>query len=95
MPLLIWGEIQKCDQTHRFLICRAIQDQMTAHGTEEPVSFSDVKDELFDMVRPTDPERITLNDLIACGQGDTFVNILIEFRGFWAYENREAITSDP
>ncbi|XP_045467333.1 serine/threonine-protein phosphatase 2A regulatory subunit B'' subunit gamma-like [Harmonia axyridis] len=72
---------------------RAIQDQMKAHGAE-PVSFEDVKDELFDMVRPKDPERITLEDLLACGQGDTFISILIEFHGFWAYENREAVTAE-
>ncbi|XP_066254772.1 serine/threonine-protein phosphatase 2A regulatory subunit B'' subunit gamma-like [Euwallacea similis] len=74
---------------------RAIQDQMKAHGTEEPVSFSDVKDELFDMVRPKNPESITLADLLSCGQGDTFVSILIDFHGFWAYEHREAISSEP
>nr|XP_023017947.1 serine/threonine-protein phosphatase 2A regulatory subunit B'' subunit gamma-like [Leptinotarsa decemlineata] len=73
---------------------RAIQDQMKAHGAE-PVSFQDVKDELFDMVRPKDPQKITLADLLACGQGDTFVSILIEFHGFWAYENREALSSEP
>lgn len=73
---------------------RAIQEQMRAHGTE-PVSFQDVKDELFDMVRPKDAERITLADLLACGQGDTFVSILIEFHGFWAYENREAVAAEP
>ncbi|KAJ8941726.1 hypothetical protein NQ318_023322 [Aromia moschata] len=73
---------------------RAIQDQMKQHGAE-PVSFQDVKDELFDMVRPRDPEKITLTDLLACGQGDTFVSILIEFHGFWAYENREAVSSEP
>lgn len=72
---------------------RAIQDQMKAHGAEL-VSFEDVKDELFDMVRPENPEKITLNDLLACGQGDTFVSILIEFHGFWAYENREAVTAE-
>ncbi|KAJ8976716.1 hypothetical protein NQ317_000148, partial [Molorchus minor] len=69
---------------------RAIQDQMKQHGAE-PVSFQDVKDELFDMVRPKDPETITLADLLACGQGDTFVSILIEFHGFWAYENQPEI----
>ncbi|KAI4468450.1 serine/threonine-protein phosphatase 2a regulatory subunit b'' subunit gamma [Holotrichia oblita] len=73
---------------------RAIQEQMRAHGAE-PVSFQDVKDELFDMVRPKDTEKITLEDLINCGQGDTFVSILIEFHGFWAYENREAVTVEP
>ncbi|KAK9890980.1 hypothetical protein WA026_013318 [Henosepilachna vigintioctopunctata] len=73
---------------------RAIQDQMRAHGAE-PVSFHDVKDELFDMVRPKHPERITLEDLLMCGHGDTFISILIEFHGFWAYENREAVTAEP
>ncbi|XP_018321508.1 serine/threonine-protein phosphatase 2A regulatory subunit B'' subunit gamma-like isoform X2 [Agrilus planipennis] len=73
---------------------RAIQEQMRSHGTE-PVNFQDVKDELFDMVRPKDPEKITLADLIACGQGDTFISILIEFHRFWTYENREAVAADP
>ncbi|CAH2006019.1 unnamed protein product [Acanthoscelides obtectus] len=73
---------------------RGIQEQMKAHGSEA-VSFEDVKDELFDMVRPADPEKITLADLVACGQGDTFVSILIEFHGFWTYENREAMSSEP
>ncbi|XP_066999650.1 serine/threonine-protein phosphatase 2A regulatory subunit B'' subunit gamma [Anabrus simplex] len=72
---------------------RSIQEQMTMHG-QEPVSFEDVKDEIFDMVKPTDPTRITLQDLINCGQGDTMVSILIDLNGFWTYENREAMTSD-
>lgn len=28
------------------------------------------------------------------GQGDTMVSIIIEFHGFWAYENREAMGAD-
>ncbi|KAF7268613.1 serine/threonine-protein phosphatase 2A regulatory subunit B'' subunit gamma-like [Rhynchophorus ferrugineus] len=74
---------------------RAIQEQIKLNGSDQSVSFHDVKDELFDMVRPKHPEKITLADLIACGQGDTFVSILIEFHGFWAYEHREAISSEP
>ncbi|XP_023288521.1 serine/threonine-protein phosphatase 2A regulatory subunit B'' subunit gamma-like [Orussus abietinus] len=66
---------------------------MTIHG-QEPVSFEDVKDEIFDMVKPADPCKITLQDLLSCGQGDTMVSILIEFHGFWAYENREAMAAD-
>jgi len=30
----------------------------------ENVAFEDVKDEIFDMVRPSDPLKITLSDLI-------------------------------
>nr|XP_022906748.1 serine/threonine-protein phosphatase 2A regulatory subunit B'' subunit gamma-like [Onthophagus taurus] len=73
---------------------RAIQEQMRVHGAE-PTNFQDVKDELFDMVKPKDPEKITLQDLLNCGQGDTFLSILIEFHGFWAYENRESVAAEP
>ena len=61
---------------------------------QDPVKFEDVKDEIFDMVRPKDPLRITLQDLISCGQGDTVVSILIDLNGFWTYENRENLVSD-
>ncbi|XP_070073020.1 serine/threonine-protein phosphatase 2A regulatory subunit B'' subunit gamma-like isoform X2 [Drosophila takahashii] len=55
----------------------------------EGVKFQDLKDEIFDMVRPRDPLKITLKDLINSGQGDTVLSILIEFDKFLAYEYRE------
>ncbi|XP_061824401.1 serine/threonine-protein phosphatase 2A regulatory subunit B'' subunit gamma isoform X1 [Nerophis lumbriciformis] len=67
---------------------RAIQDQMKVH-CQVPVSFQDVKDEIFDMVKPKDPYKITLQDLVNSGQGDTVASILIDLNGFWTYENRE------
>ena len=36
---------------------------MKVHG-QEPVSFDDVKNEIFDMVKPEDPLRLTLQDLL-------------------------------
>lgn len=72
---------------------RAIQEQMSVHG-QEPVNFEDVKDEIFDMVKPQNPTRITLQDLLNCGQGHTMVSILIDLNGFWNYENREAMAAD-
>jgi len=72
---------------------RAIQDEMKVHE-QEPVCFEDVKDEVFDMVKPVDPFKITLQDLILCGQGETVVNILIDVNGFWTYENREVLVSE-
>ncbi|KAL4716420.1 hypothetical protein ACJJTC_015848 [Scirpophaga incertulas] len=71
---------------------KAIQEQMVAHGAE-PVNFDDVKDEIFDMIRPKHPARITLQDLVRSGQGHTAVSILLELHGFWAYENREALAA--
>ncbi|GBP79511.1 hypothetical protein EVAR_58522_1 [Eumeta japonica] len=71
---------------------KAIQEQMVTHGAE-PVNFEDVKDEIFDMVRPEDPSKITLQDLIRSGHGHTAISILLELHGFWAYENREALAA--
>ena len=73
---------------------RDIIKEMEKHN-QEPVKFEDVKDEIFDMVRPEDPLRITLKDLISCGNGDTVVSILVDLNGFWTYENREVLISDP
>ncbi|KAL4237736.1 Serine/threonine-protein phosphatase 2A regulatory subunit B'' subunit gamma [Mactra antiquata] len=72
---------------------RAIQEQMRLHG-QEPVSFQDVKDEIFDMVKPADPLKITLDDLVTCGKGDTVVSILIDLNDFWTYENREYLVPE-
>jgi len=56
----------------------------------EPIQFEDVKDEIFDMVKPKDPLKITLKDLLRSGCGVTVIQILTDFNGFWMYENREA-----
>lgn len=42
---------------------KGIQAQIIAHRAED-VNFEDVKDEIFDMVRPTIPNIITFKDLI-------------------------------
>lgn len=72
---------------------QGIHEQIVAHHAE-PVNFDDVKDEIFDMIKPKDSTRITLKDVIDSGQGETMVSILIEFHKFWAYENREAMIVD-
>lgn len=45
------------------------------------------------MVRPTDPYKLTLQDLVTSGQGDTVTSILIDLNGFWTYENREVVVT--
>ena len=72
---------------------RAIQEEMRLHN-QEPVSFEDVKDEIFDMVKPDHPLKITLADLTRSGQGDTVISILTDLNGFWSYENREVLVVD-
>ena len=72
---------------------RSIQEQLRQHE-QEPVSFDDIKDEIYDMVKPADPTKITIDDLIRSGQGETVTNILIDLNGFWNYENREMYVTD-
>ncbi|KAF6204274.1 hypothetical protein GE061_002614 [Apolygus lucorum] len=67
---------------------KGIQQQMS-EADQEPVNFEDIKDEIFDMIRPADPCKITLDDLVRSGQGEVVINILIELNGFYSYENRE------
>jgi Ca2+-binding EF-hand superfamily protein len=59
------------------------------------ILFDDVKDEIYDMVKPKDPFKITLQDLIRSRCGDVVVSILTDFNGFWMYENREMQMPDP
>ncbi|GMH91687.1 hypothetical protein TL16_g12124 [Triparma laevis f. inornata] len=68
--------------------------QILSDNNIEAARLSDVKDEIFDMVKPHDPLRITLNDLIRSGCGDTVVEMLIDINGFWAYDNRESLVYD-
>lgn len=52
------------------------------------------QDEIFDMVKPKDPYKITLQDLVNSCQGDTVTSILIDLNGFWTYENREVLVAN-
>lgn len=56
--------------------------------------FFDPQDEIFDMVKPKDPCKITLQDLVNSCQGDTVTSILIDLNGFWTYENREVLVAN-
>lgn len=58
------------------------------------VSLEDIKDEIFDMIKPQDPNKITLKDIIRSGMGHIFVNILIDVNGFWSYEFRETLETN-
>lgn len=72
---------------------RAIQKQLKKYG-HEPVPLRDIQDEIFDMVKPSNPYKISLIDLINSGQGEIVVNILIDLNGFWTHENRETLVAE-
>ncbi len=57
--------------------------------------FKDVQDEIFDMIKPQNPYKITLVDLIRSGHGETVTNILIDLNSFWTHENRESLVAEP
>lgn len=64
-----------------------------SHFNQLALSFLP-QDEIFDMVKPKDPLKISLQDLINSNQGDTVTTILIDLNGFWTYENREALVAN-
>ena len=53
---------------------------------------SDVKDEIFDMVKPQDAERgLTVDDLMASKLADTICGILVDGQCHTDYDRREAL----
>merc|ERR1711916_407471 len=60
---------------------KAVQTEMVASGyypAGSDVRIEDVQSEIFDMVAPSDPYRITLQDLVRSHRGATVVNILTD-----------------
>jgi serine/threonine-protein phosphatase 2A regulatory subunit B'' len=70
---------------------KAVVQRMQQHEPNNQVRVEDVTNEIFDMVRPTHPYRITLQDLIRSEVGHTVVSILTDVNGFWQYDNRESL----
>ncbi|KAJ0976198.1 hypothetical protein J5N97_018163 [Dioscorea zingiberensis] len=68
--------------------------QKWIEGGNYELCIEDVRDEIWDMVKPADPLRITLSDLLACKQGGTVASMLIDVRGFWAHDNRENLLQE-
>ena len=73
-------------QLSRVLSLARAETQEEANCTVE-----DVKDEIFDMVKPADRAKITLQDLEACKVGDTVVGMLTDMHAFWQYDRREQL----
>ncbi|CAM9597022.1 unnamed protein product [Ectocarpus sp. 6 AP-2014] len=74
------------------LFFRDIAHALEEGGFETPTT-DDVKDEIFDMVKPADPTFISLADLLASGAGHTVVSMLVDTNGFWTYDNRESLAT--
>ncbi|KAG9440030.1 hypothetical protein H6P81_020195 [Aristolochia fimbriata] len=68
--------------------------QKWIEGGNYELCIEDVRDEIWDIVKPVDPLRITLSDLFAYKQGGTVASMLIDVRGFWAHDNRENLLQE-
>jgi serine/threonine-protein phosphatase 2A regulatory subunit B'' len=86
-------DVQHTGQLTAFAINYFFRDMVKKlqDSGQEPPAVEDVKDEIFDMVKPRNPLAITLDDLIASKVGHTVVSILSDLQGFWTYENRESL----
>ena len=69
---------------------KGINEAMQRSG-EEAVPIKYIVTELTDMVGPQDPSRVSMQDLLACKMGPTFLHCLTDVRGFWLYSNREML----
>lgn len=58
-------------------------------ASETDIRIEDVKDEIFDMARPVNPSFISFTDLLNSGQGDIIMSLLVDFRAFFDYDQRE------
>ncbi|KAK6057724.1 hypothetical protein COOONC_04720, partial [Cooperia oncophora] len=49
----------------------------------------DIVDEIIDMINPAEPNRIVVDDVLACNMAETALGILVDYDAFLKYENRE------
>ena len=73
---------------------KAVHEAWIADPENYELDILDVRDEIFDMVKPEVPGRITLEDLKRCGCADVVFEILCDHTGFWRYDNRESLPRD-
>ena len=67
-----------------------VQERLAGLG-HDTVDAANVADEVFDMVAPARPGRITLADLRRCRMGALVCGVLLDAVAFVAYDRREEI----
>ena len=76
------------DQFTLYYFFKDIISMLQQNG-QEVLEFSDICTEIFDIVKPANPNRITCQDLINCSQADVVITLLTDFSGFNEYETRD------
>lgn len=77
-----------------WIFLKAVHKTWIADPDNYDLNMLDVRDEIFDMVKPANTGRITLEDLKRCGCAHTVFEILCDHTGFWRYDNRESLPHD-
>ncbi len=63
-------------------------------GPLSPLIRTTIISEVFDLVRPAEAGKITLNDLIECRNAASFIGLMTDVDGFIQYENRESANQE-
>jgi len=74
------------------LFYREVQAKLQENGFD-PIKTEDVVMEVFDMVNPDTPMVVTRKDLERCRNRDTIILMLIDYKAFWRYDNRESLAA--
>ncbi|GAB5353542.1 hypothetical protein AAMO2058_000044600 [Amorphochlora amoebiformis] len=69
----------------------SVVDKLKEQGRHFQEKKTDLVQEIFDMARPKDPNKIEFGDLLRSQQGGLIVSIMIDSKKFWQYEHREQI----
>ena len=54
----------------------------------EPVTRSDLVNQIFDMVNPAQKDIITLSDIQKCGMGGIVLNMLVDVTGCQQFDSQ-------
>eukprot|EP01059_Diplonema_ambulator_P009755 TRINITY_DN19700_c0_g1_i1.p1 TRINITY_DN19700_c0_g1~~TRINITY_DN19700_c0_g1_i1.p1 ORF type:complete len:419 (+),score=140.61 TRINITY_DN19700_c0_g1_i1:71-1258(+) len=84
------GECGFLARCHVFLFAKQLS-QMLSTSSLMSVTPEEITHEIFDMVNPAVPDRITQTDLLNCGHMNIVLSILIDHRAFYNYDSRENI----
>uniref|UniRef100_A0A1I7XH04 EF-hand domain-containing protein n=1 Tax=Heterorhabditis bacteriophora TaxID=37862 RepID=A0A1I7XH04_HETBA len=84
----LWDDGYLCREEVKLMVDSLLTNLISIAGGFAP-SVDDVVDEIFDMAKPVEPTRITLDDIIKSTRGSTIFGIMIDIETFIKYENRE------
>jgi len=51
--------------------------------------IDDIKDEIWDMIKPKNPNYITIQDILGSSYGDSVLSLLIDAKSFYLHDQKE------